>query len=144
MSTFVKAWGPVFLWFALIFFFSTDTFSSENTSRITNSFILWIFPDASAGLLKTLDRFTRTVAHWSEYFILALLLIRAFRIQTNRWPRRWLGWTFAIVSVYALGDEFHQIFVASRDPAWTDVMLDIFGGACGVFWMYLRESKYRG
>jgi VanZ family protein len=144
MSTFVKAWGPVLLWSALIFFFSTDTFSSPHTSRIIRPLVLLIIPDASPELLETAHDSTRKLAHWAEYFILALLLIRAFRMQTNRWDQRWLGWSFAIVSIYALGDEFHQTLVASRAPAWSDVMLDIFGGTCGTFWMYLRESKYRG
>jgi VanZ family protein len=139
MSTVVKAWGPVLFWSALIFLFSTDAFSSTNTSHIIRPLILSIFPEASHALLETIHRFARKLGHASEYFVLALLLIRAFRMQTNRWDRKWLGWTFAIVSVYALGDEFHQLFVASRDSAWGDVMLDILGGACGIFWMYLRR-----
>jgi VanZ family protein len=43
--------------------------------------------------------------------------------------------TVAFIIVYALSDEFHQLFVPSRTASFGDVMIDVLGGICGIFWM---------
>ncbi len=144
MPSFLKAWAPVILWSAFIFYLSTDTFSSANTSQVITPLLLSIFSSASPDLVETVHDLIRNLAHWTEYFIWASLVIRAFRRDKGReWKRRWIHWTMMMVLFYALSDEFHQMFVPSRTPLLRDVMLDVFGGACGVFWMYLRQRKYR-
>ena len=48
-------------------------------------------------------------------------------------PRPWnwaeAGLSLSGVFAYAATDEFHQIFVPTRTPAVTDVMIDTCGGA---------------
>ena len=79
----------------------------------------------------------RKVGHWGEYFILAILLLRALRNETGKkWELRHAALTFAFVFVYALSDEFHQTFVPSRTASFGDVMIDVVGGIGGIFWMY--------
>ena len=80
----------------------------------------------------------RKSAHWSEYFILSLLLIRAWHGQFKRkLELRRAIWVAAAVCVYALGDELHQVFVPSRTASLADVTLDSLGGICGILWNYL-------
>lgn len=141
MRLLLKAWGPVILWAALIFYLSTDRFSSSNTAQILE--LLWVFPSMSAELLETIHSFVRKSAHWAEYFVFALLLLRAFRGENgNGWKWRWAGFTLLVVLFYALSDELHQALVPSRYPRLGDAMLDFFGGCCAVFWTYLSQNRW--
>jgi VanZ family protein len=48
----------------------------------------------------------------------------------------------AVVFLYALSDELHQVFVPSRTPSLADVTIDSFAGICGILWTYLsRKAK---
>jgi VanZ family protein len=87
----------------------------------------------------------RKSAHWAEYLLLSILLLRALRSDPKRkWEKRHAVWALVIVFFYALGDEFHQSFVPNRMASFRDVMIDWFGGICGAFWMYLRHKGNRG
>ena len=79
----------------------------------------------------------RKVGHCGEYFVLAILLLRALRNETGKkWELRHAALTLAFIFVYALSDELHQSFVPSRTASFGDVMIDVVGGIGGIFWMY--------
>ena len=142
MRLFLKSWIPVLLWALLISLFSTDEFSSSNTSRIIGPLVRWIIPDASPELQEAIHYAVRKLGHWSEYFVLSWLLLRGFQGKTSRTLRGpWVAWTLGLVLLYALGDEFHQAFVPSRSARLADSMIDFFGGICAVGWKYLRQPK---
>ena len=44
-KTRIKNWLPVCAWACLIFFFSTDTFSSANTAQLFGFLSSWLFPE---------------------------------------------------------------------------------------------------
>ncbi len=70
----------------------------------------------------------RKCGHFTEYFILSLLILRG--IRSGRSGMRWT-WALAailLVAAYASLDEFHQSFVPGRTAAVTDVMIDTAGG----------------
>ena len=128
------------LWAMLISLFSTDEFSSSNTSRFIGPLILWAIPNASSELQETIHHAVRKLGHWSEYFILAWLVLRGFEGEHRRMLRpRWMVWTLVLILLYALGDEFHQSFVPSRTACLADSMINFFGGFCAVSWKYLRQ-----
>ncbi len=142
MRAFLKCWLPVIVWASLISLFSTDEFSSSNTSRFIGPLIRWLIPSASLELQDLLHHISRKLAHWSEYFVLSFLLLRA--LQGPSGPRSslrtgWIMWTLILVSLYALIDEWHQSYVPSRTASFADSMVDFFGGACAVAWRYLRQ-----
>lgn len=142
MHPFLKSWGPVIVWGILIFVFSTDQFSSSNTSRIIGPLVYWIFPNASLELQESIHYLVRKLGHWSEYFILSLLLFRAFEGQKrNEWKKSWAIWTLILVLFYALSDELHQAFVPSRSALFSDSLLDFLGGSCAVLWKYLSRNR---
>lgn len=142
MRSFLKFWLPVILWALLISMFSTDDFSSSNTSRIIDPLVLWIFPNASPQLQDAIHYFVRKLGHWSEYFVLSWLLLRAFQgVPRRELQVRWIVWTLALVLVYALVDELHQAFVPSRSARLADSMLNFFGGISAVGWKYLHQPK---
>jgi len=142
MRSFIKYWIPVLLWAMLISLFSTDEFSSSNTSRFISPLVRWLIPNASPELQEAIHHAIRKLGHWSEYFLLSWLLLRAFQGDTRRALRGlWVVWTLGLVLLYALGDEFHQVFVPSRSASLADSMINFFGGVCAVGWKYLLQSK---
>lgn len=138
----IKFWAPVIVWAGVIFYFSTEHFSSFNTFNMLVDLMSWIFPGAPGEQIESANLVTRKIGHWSEYFILSLLLWRAYRCGSNKvWQPHWATWTLSWVLLYAVSDELHQAFVPSRTAAVNDVLLDFFGGVCGVLWMYARKDR---
>jgi VanZ family protein len=84
----------------------------------------------------------RKLGHGTEYFILALLLYRAFRhAQAPSWHLRPAVWTLSFIFLYSIADEVHQAFVPSRTGVWQDSLLDFLGGACAVVYLYIRHRR---
>ncbi len=76
-----------------------------------------------------LPAFTRVVAHFTEYAVLATLWIWAL---VPHFGRRGLIAATAISALYAAGDEWHQSFVEGRDSDPLDFVIDCFGIAFAV------------
>jgi VanZ family protein len=76
----------------------------------------------------------RIAAHVIEYFILGLILFRAFRGgSTASWKWRWSSFAVIGVVFWALGDEWHQSFVSTRMASVVDVGIDTAGGILAQF-----------
>jgi VanZ family protein len=136
---FVKYWLPVIIWMCFIFWMSTDTFSSENTSKVIGPVLHLIFPSFSAETLDIIHGLIRKSAHVVEYFVLGLLLFRAFRSDSPQpWDRRWAIYAVIVIALYAMSDEFHQISVPSRTGSIFDIGLDTAGGILSQIAIMLR------
>jgi VanZ family protein len=145
-STPIRIWryGPLVLWLILISIFSTDEFSSVNTSRFIGPFILWLFPDLSESRLAALHFLIRKAGHLSEYAILALLARRAFVTSSRaNIQRRWFELGCLLVTSYALFDEFHQSFVPSRTASVYDSAIDVAGGLTVLLLFKLYDKRSR-
>lgn len=139
-SRLLKEWLPAILWGALIFVFSTDLFSDTHTAGVIGPQLRFLFPGISAENLDRIHFLIRKLGHFSEYFILTVLLMRALRQENSgRIERRHLLISFAIASFYAISDEFHQSFVRSRGANVIDVLIDMCGGIAGIFWSHRRN-----
>ena len=140
-SPVLRNWAPAVLWACVIFLFSTESFSSVNTSKFLEPLLSGMFSRITAEQFEVIHLLIRKLSHWSEYFIFSLLLIRASHGQFNlKLNLRQAVWVAAAVSIYALSDEFHQLFVSSRTASLADAALDSFGGICGILWTYLRPK----
>jgi VanZ family protein len=111
----------------VIFFFSTDAFSGANTFGIIQNILKFLFPSMSLSQLQFWHTVIRKTGHVTEYSILGLLAWRAFMLHL------WIGqkpklFAAAFVLAFALSDEFHQMFVASRTSSLLDVGYDFIGG----------------
>jgi len=124
----LKRWWPALVWAVVISGLSTGSFTSENTSHYIVPFLHWLLPDASPRTLEILHHVIRKCAHFTEYFILSLLILRGIRAGEKGWHLRWALVTVLIVAGYAALDEYHQSFVPGRGPAVADVLLDASGG----------------
>jgi VanZ family protein len=125
----VWRYGPLLVWLIFISVASSSQFSAANTSQLIRPLLLWLFPNLSEPTLATLHFVTRKAAHFTEYAILAFLSRRAFITSCNNVVQRyWFQFAALLVIVYALLDELHQSFVASRMASIYDSALDIAGG----------------
>lgn len=98
-------------------------------------------PHAATATLLEIHHVIRKCAHFTEYFILSLLVLRGVRAGRNGARIAWALAAIAIVAFYASLDEFHQIFVPGRTPAVTDVLLDTIGAICAQIAFALVMSK---
>jgi len=139
-----KYWAPVFLWMSFIFWMSTGTFSSENTSLIIEPILRFFMPSIAPERVAVIHGAIRKLGHVSEYFILGILLFRAFRGgSTEMRSPRWAFSSLLVIVLYAASDEFHQSFVPARTASLVDVGIDTLGGflaqCASVLWQLARH-----
>jgi VanZ family protein len=116
----LKTWLPVIAWALLISFASTSMFGAEQTGALIVPILRWLMPWVSVPTINMLHYSIRKLAHFTEFGVLFLLLIRG--------PMR--GRTVLALTVcaaYALLDEGHQLFVPDRTSSLYDVALDFSG-----------------
>ena len=141
-------WWPALAWAAVISLFSTHLFTSQNTGLIVIPVLHWLFPSASPQTLEFMHHIIRKCAHFTEYFILSLLILRGIRAGRHETHLAWALAAIAVVAGYAALDEFHQRFVPGRTPAVRDVLIDTAGGVAAqviaalfALWYHVRERR---
>ena len=131
-----------------IFIGSTDVLSSRRTSRILGSLLMWLFPEIRPETLDAVQWVVRKLGHCTEFGILAVLFWLALRgplwRRTEPWDRRsvWMAWILAVA--YAVSDEWHQSFVATRQGQPMDVLIDAFGAAVAMLLWSSIARRRRG
>ncbi|WP_039764054.1 VanZ family protein [Caldicellulosiruptor sp. F32] len=126
-------WTLVFVWMAVIFYFS----SQEGAISHQKSFSIALFIERIIEALAEKDIITavnrkgfefliRKIAHVTEYFILCMLFYRAF-FETNKSSKKSAILSGIFSVLYAVSDEFHQVFVFGRGPSPVDVIIDSIG-----------------
>ena len=130
---------------AVIFVASSDGFSAANTSRFLRPLLLWLFPQISEERITLAHFLVRKLAHFSSYAVLGALAVRAFLRSSLRFLREhWVLASGLLVVIYALLDEYHQSFVASRSASIFDSLIDIAGGLFALLCLaYLKRRRRR-
>ncbi|HZS05731.1 MAG TPA: VanZ family protein [Blastocatellia bacterium] len=135
---FLFYWLPPLVWMGAIFVFSTDLFSARNTGGMLVTVLHWLFPEMAFSRIEQIHFLVRKGAHLTAYAILALLLVRAFRAGSAvRWDWRRALYTFFIIGVYALTDEYHQSFTRLRSASPYDSLIDITGGTIALLCLWI-------
>jgi len=90
----------------------------------------------------------RKCAHFTEYFILSVLVLRGIRAGRPGSRFAWALAAIAIVACYASLDELHQHFVPGRTAAVGDVLIDTSGGIAAqavmallLLWGHVRQRQ---
>ena len=138
----------------MIYCFSAQTGAESGamSGKITTWVLSLVIPDFAnfapekqEAIRSTVGLIVRKLAHFSEYALLGFsLMLHIAQIQKKisvRLP--WL-WAWAVGTIYAASDEFHQGFVAGRGPSVRDVMIDSAGVIAGtilLLWILLRKKK---
>jgi VanZ family protein len=130
----------MFACMAVIFRFSSQ--DAERSTETSGGFIVVVarvfvrgFDDMpepqQAQLIDSWQFFVRKNAHFFIYLTLGLLTMAA--MFTHRVKLTWqILIAFAIVFLYAVSDEIHQIFVPGRSCLFSDVLIDTAGSSLGM------------
>jgi len=121
------------------FFFSTDAFSSNETSKFIVPALTFFFPTLSNVQIDFWHLFIRKCGHVSEYFILTMLAFRSFHYEEFDPPLTKLR-TMTFVLSAALLDEWHQSFTSSRGASIVDVGYDCVGGVLALWLIGAYET----
>lgn len=146
VKSFLKYWLPILVWLAVIFSASADSRSYQHSSTLFEPLIHWLFPHMPQAQVEIIHHCFRKCAHLTEYAILALLFWRALHkpVKKSSRPWRWeeAGLSLSFVFLYAATDEFHQIFVPTRTPLVSDVLIDTSGGAIALLFLWLAKAVF--
>jgi VanZ family protein len=135
-------WAPVVAWAGVIFCASTSWFTGAHTESVIVPILAWLFPHAHPHTLDAAHAAIRKLAHFTEYLILGILIIRALR-DARGWRLEHALMAIALATVYAVSDELHQRFVPGRTAAVGDVGVDAVGAIVGQIWIALRARRRR-
>ena len=125
---------------AAIFVFSTDSFSSDHTSRFIVPLLKFLSPGLSTVQVEFWHHVIRKAAHITEYCILGILIYRALRTDVTS-PAMLRLATVGTIAAVALLDEFHQSFVPSRTSSIVDVGYDCIGGMIAILLLWVMKSQ---
>jgi VanZ family protein len=128
------------LWLALIFLLSSEpsTVSSGRSGAIVDT-IKYINPSIADA--ENITFLVRKAAHITAYFILGVLMFRVIRMFKLP-ARKAVILSAALVALYAITDELHQLLVNGRSGEVRDVLIDTSAGALGVLVTFLIIRKY--
>ena len=79
-----------------------------------------------------MDRAVKAASHTGEYAVLATLMARWPLRNRPRLDKRAALAVVALCTLYALSDEYHQMFVPGRVADWADVAADAIGATSAV------------
>jgi VanZ family protein len=119
---------------AIVMAFSSPKFGGEQTGRVIEPLLAWLFPWLSPAHAAFVHLLIRKLGHLTEYGVLAWLWFRAFPRRADRW-RAWVA--LGITAGWAFLDELHQATTLTRTPSAADIALDVAGAvaaltlACG-------------
>lgn len=108
MTSFFSYWIPPFVWMGVIFFMSSQKSIVLTTSTAT-------------------DFVTFKTLHVIEYAFLFFLFYRAFQSLKHMDKKWYVLCSFFIAIFYSFTDEFHQLFVVTRQGRFRDIFFDIIG-----------------
>ena len=134
-------WLLTLMWAAQIYHFSTARYSSDASRSLLEQLLETLRVTVSFSTISALNLIVRKLAHVIEYCILTLLLYRSLAgEQSLRWRPHLAFLAAGIASLYALSDEFHQLFVPGRGARLLDWGIDLAGV---VFAMLVVHSYFR-
>jgi len=140
-------WLPATLWLGmmlLIFYFSSQAGSPENSAAWIVGILRWIAPQLAEQLtpeqLHLMNYIFRKMGHGTGYLILTLLGYWALRRSFGMDAPRALRWAVLTSLLRAVLDEIHQAFVPGRTGTPVDVIIDAIGIALAAWLIQQRTS----
>lgn len=133
------AWLALLVWMGVIFYFSHQ--SGDASMQLSDGFL-----DSFKSLFQnfldyhTLSYIVRKIAHFTEYFILGLLiyhLVKQYRVIS----KTEIIWMILFCVIYAMSDEFHQVFIGGRSPKVFDVIIDSLGSSLSILILQLLQKR---
>lgn len=103
-------------------------------TTIDRFFDMELTPAQTSRVTAKAEHYVRKLAHFSEYFLLAVSIALPLYVYGIR------GIFLVLVAGviccgYAFFDEFHQLFVSGRNGSYKDVLIDSCGALCGIIFV---------
>lgn len=116
----------------LIFRFSAQ--NGEASGALSQGIVTNLLQSfVSAENLDNAERILRKLAHFGIYLFFGLSLFYSSYYYKNCRNKQEAGeFSFCTAFMYAVSDEFHQLFVPDRNCSTTDIMIDSFGALFGI------------
>lgn len=144
MNRKVLSWLLAILWMWLIFFQShkpaTESNSlSKGVTEVIVETVEKIDPDIDIDI-RNFNHILRKNAHFFSYLILSILVANALE-SSGLNGYRLMVLAILICVIYAITDEFHQLFVPGRGGQIKDVIIDSVGALVGILIYNFRRTK---
>lgn len=142
-------WCPVVLWMALIFAFSAQPADesaalSDGIVEVIVDKVISNFDQLTPGEQEALSSqwsfIVRKTAHAFVYTVLGVLTAFALS-QTKTNGKCQMITAMSICFIYAMSDEFHQLFVPGRSGEIRDVLIDSTGAFLGILFFTLLSKR---
>ncbi|PKM75054.1 MAG: VanZ family protein [Firmicutes bacterium HGW-Firmicutes-17] len=130
----ILTWTCTLIWMGIIFYLSSQP-ATESAHLSTGfrkellSILAYFIPGIENMEFQSLDFFIRKNAHFTAYFILGALTLLALIHSAARKPA---NLALLICILYAISDEFHQLFIPGRSGQFRDVLIDGTGAVLGI------------
>ena len=136
-SNIIISWILMLLWMLFIFYMSQQngTESTQKSDFVAN-LLRYIGIDGNENVRGIITFIIRKAAHFTEYFILFVLIYRVVTIYFNINNLKYYISIF-ILFLYACSDEIHQSFIPGRECAVRDVIIDTSGGIIALLFILI-------
>lgn len=149
----LKNWIPVVILMLIIFIFSSQPASQSNNlsygfTKVLVDVLGEVLPfnietSTINVFLTQLNHIIRKLAHFTIYLILGIFVTRALIKDGVKSKVNIIA--FLICVLYAISDEFHQLYVPGRGGQLKDVLIDSAGSLVGITiskaYIALRKEK---
>lgn len=131
----IFSWLLVILWMGLILSQSHKPATESNrlsrgiTEKIVEA-VERVEPEVDINI-RSFNHIIRKYAHFFSYLVLGVLVVNALR-SSGANSYKIIGLAMLICVLYAISDEFHQLFVPGRGGQVRDVLIDSSGALVGV------------
>lgn len=135
------------LWAVQITLLSTNDFNSSSSRSRLALLLAALHIHLAPALQEAIHMTIRKSAHALEYALLGFLLYRSMNEpRPLAWRPRLAALALAVCALFALGDEFHQLFEPDRGASLLDAAIDFAGSAAALYALYLycRRSARLG
>jgi len=120
LKSFVFYWLPLLV-YCLLIYFQSDYPSPEKLPSF-----------------KFMDK----ALHFVGYGVMGILFFRAYQtLRIKNRPKMLILLSIVSASLYGISDEIHQHFVPYRNADFFDVIANILGAVCGVYFFQLWVSQ---
>lgn len=137
MKKFIAVFLLVF-WMGFIFVNShMDSTVSDKESKIVTKVAI----NKKNDEINSYNKIVRKCAHVTEYMVLSLLIYNVLVVFDTKKSKMII--TFLGTSIYAMSDEFHQLYIPGRSGEVRDVLIDMIGFIVAILIIYVLKWLWR-
>lgn len=131
----ILCWIVLFLWLGFIFYMSAQpVYKSNSLSRNMAEKIVKIakkfFPYMNINI-SGFNHYLRKIAHFFCYMVLGILVVKVLDMMGMK-GRDKIIIALLLCVLYAISDEYHQLYVPGRGAQVKDIIIDSVGAIVGI------------